>query len=236
MLFRSDDLTPNEIQQISLHSPIIQNHFASLSKKFDTAIVGGSLPVEIQSKIFNVATLYLPSGARVDHAKTHLFPGEHAYGIVEGDLVAVTEYRGVKMSMAICYEVEIPELVTAITHRGAELLLVPSFTSTPAGAHRVRTCAAARTIEAQIFVACAPAVGEMGNPVGPAFGQACVLSPADMGFPDDGILASGPADRQGVAIAELDLKTLANDRKHGNATTQFDRKRRESLYSTLAGL
>ncbi|MEY2634312.1 MAG: hypothetical protein RIS75_252 [Actinomycetota bacterium] len=229
----AEDLTPQQVLDLSIHSLHIQEYFAAKATEMDCAILGGSLPVLYDHKIKNIATLYFPDGSQLSHAKTHLFPGEHAYGIAEGDTVEVITFRGFAMSIAICYEVEIPEVITAHKNRGTDLLLVPSFTSSPAGAHRVHKCAAARAIENQIFVACAPATGTMPDPVGPAFGSACVLSPCDIGFPDDGILAIGTPNQTAIALATIDLETLQTARREGNAITVSDRARRAGLYPTL---
>lgn len=229
----AEDLTPQQVLALSAHSPIIQKYFETKAVQKNCAILGGSLPVLYNHKIKNVSTLFFPDGKQMAHAKTHLFPGEHAYGIAEGDTVEVVTFRGFAMSIAICYEVEIPEVITAHKNRGTDLLLVPSFTSSPAGAHRVHKCAAARAIENQIFVACAPATGVMSDPVGPAFGSACVLSPCDIGFPDDGIMAIGAANQTDVAIASLDFELLQTARREGNAITVLDRARRAELYPHL---
>jgi predicted amidohydrolase len=229
----ADDVTPDQIVELATASPEIQEYFAAKAISMDTAILGGSLPVLYNHLIKNVATLYMPDGSQMSHAKTHLFPGEHAYGITEGDKVEVVTFRGFAMSIAICYEVEIPEVITAHKNRGSDLLLVPSFTSSQAGANRVHKCAAARAIENQMFVACAPATGSMSDPVGAAFGAACVLSPCDIGFPDDGILAIGRTDTTDVALAVLDLDLLNIARREGNAITVADRARRSSLYPHL---
>jgi predicted amidohydrolase len=227
---QADDVTPEQVLELTSVSSEIQEYFAAKAIAMNTAILGGSLPVLYNHLIKNVATLYLPDGSQMAHAKTHLFPGEHAYGIAEGDRIEVVTFRGFAMSIAICYEVEIPEVITAHKNRGTDLLLVPSFTSSQAGANRVHKCAAARAIENQMFVACAPATGVMFDPVGPAFGSACVLSPCDIGFPDDGILAIGLPDQTDVAVAVVDLELLNTARREGNAITVADRARRASLY------
>jgi predicted amidohydrolase len=107
--------------------------------------------------------------------------------------------------------------VRAQVEAGAWLVLVPTCTDTLHGYTRVATCAAARAIENQCFVAITPTVGEA--PWSAALdvnrGRAAVFGPADRGFPADGVIAAGPPDEPAWVFAELDPALLDHVREHG---------------------
>jgi predicted amidohydrolase len=107
---------------------------------------------------------------------------------------------------------------------GAEILLVPSCTDPARGYFRVRTGAQARALENQIAVVHAPTVGLA--PWSPAVdvnvGAAAVYVPADLDFPDDGVLAIGVRDAPQWVHAEIDLDRLARCRLAGDVLNARD--------------
>lgn len=182
----------------------------------------------------NVAYLFGPGGETYTHSKTHIFPAEADWGTVEGDELAVHDIDGVTVGIAICYEAEIPEVCTALTALGAEVLLTPSYTFTEAGFWRVRHCAAARAIENQVYAVHCPTVSHLPEPLAPGYGRASVLSPCDLAFPPNGVLAEARTNEQDVITHELDLDLLHQNRASGAATTHKDRGRRRALYAKYA--
>ncbi|MBO3680486.1 nitrilase-related carbon-nitrogen hydrolase [Streptomyces sp. NEAU-YJ-81] len=184
----------------------------------------------------NIAHLFGPGGEVHTHSKTHIFPAEADWGTVEGDELAVHDVDGVTVGIAICYEAEIPEVCTALTALGAEVLLTPSYTFTEAGFWRVRHCAAARAIEDQVYVVHCPTVSRLPEPLAPGFGRASLLSPCDLAFPANGVLAEARTNEEDVITYELDLDLLHRNRASGAAPTHRDRIRRRALYTTHAQL
>ncbi|WP_432251726.1 nitrilase-related carbon-nitrogen hydrolase [Streptomyces sp. HNM1019] len=182
----------------------------------------------------NVAHLFGPGGELHTHSKTHIFPAEAEWGTVEGDELTVHDIDGVTVGIAICYEAEIPEVTTALTGLGAEVLLTPSYTYTEAGFYRVRHCAAARAIENQVYVVHCPTISHLTGPLAPGFGRASVLGPCDQAFPADGVLAEARTNEQDVIAHRLDLDLLHANRATGAAPTHRDRGRRAALYAKYA--
>src|SRR5690606_22604124 len=139
-----------------------------------------------------------------------------------------------KMAVAICYDVEFPELVRAAAHAGASLLVVPSDTDDRYGFLRVRYCAHARTIGNQMFVVHAPTVG--GLPRVPAvslhYGSAAILTPSDFAFARDGVLAEGLPGQEAVVVGELDLRLLDENRSFGTVLPLNDSHRTRALLKT----
>lgn len=219
------------LSRLHEYLPAYRELFAAESKARQTWILAGSTLALTSSGIQNVAHLFGPEGQESTHVKTHIFPAEGGWGTVEGDGLEVIDINGVTVGIAICYEAEIPEVSTILTRKGAEIILVPSYTFTEAGFYRVRHCAAARAIENQVYVVHCPVTGDLPAPLSPGWGRPSILSPCDLDFPANGVIAEGAENTQSTVTATLDLELLRENRRSGAATTYQDRKRRSSLYA-----
>ncbi|QOT24043.1 nitrilase-related carbon-nitrogen hydrolase [Paenarthrobacter sp. YJN-D] len=206
----------------------LMNDEAKSRRKF---VVAGSHLTDTPQGIRNVSHLYGPSGLVSTHAKTHLFPVEFSLGTGEGDTLGVSDLPFVRAGTNICYEAEIPECAATVVEQGAELLIVPSLTFTEAGFWRVRHCVQARCIENQVFAAHAGAGGPARGPFPGSYAKSSILSPCDNPWPASGVLAEAVANEDSVAIAELNLDDLRQNRKTGAATTFMDRRRRADRYA-----
>lgn len=237
-LFTIDpDWRSHEISQLTRISAYTDEYvalFVAEAARRDQWILAGTHLVATPGGHENVAFLFGPGGEVVRHAKTHIFPAEADWDTGEGDELAVHVIDGVTVGIAICYEAEIPEVCTTLTAMGAEVLLVPSYTFTEAGFWRVRHCAAARAIENQVYVVHCPTVSHLDAPLAPGWARASVLSPCDLVFPADGVLAEARTNEQDAITHELDLDLLAENRRTGAATTHTDRGRRRDLYAKYA--
>ncbi len=140
-----------------------------------------------------------------------------------------------RLAVAICYDVEFPELARAAARQGAYLLVVPSCTEDRQGFLRVRYCAQARAIENQLYVIHASTVGSL--PMVPAvsmnFGQASILTPSDFPFSRDGILAEGVPNQESMLIGELNMETIEDSRVHGTVVPLWDSRTTAEVVSTL---
>ena len=123
-----------------------------------------------------------------------------------------------RLAIAICYDVEFPEIARAAARQGAHILVVPSCTDDRQGFWRVRYCAHARAIENQLYVIHSGTVGSL--PMVPAvslnYGQASILTPSDFAFSRDGILAEGNPNQEMMVIGELNLETICESRSSGH--------------------
>lgn len=182
-------------------------------------LLGGSLPMPAEGgRIVNRAPLISAKGGLAFQEKRVMTRFEReAWGISAGAPPAVFETPWGLLGIAICYDVEFPDLVRAQTVAGAWAVLVPACTDTLAGFNRVRLAARARALENQCYVAVAPTVG-----AAPALatldanrGYAAVFGPVDRGFPEDGILARGPLDEAELVLARLDPARLERVRREG---------------------
>lgn len=193
----------------------------SLAKKNSIYIVAGTIPAfsdDSKDKILNRCHFFGPNGGHEVQSKLHMTRFEkEEWFVSEGSRLRVFETEFGKLSVAICYDVEFPEIARVAAREGAQILICPSCTDDRQGFLRVRYCAQARAIENQLFVIHSSTVGSL--PMVPAvslnYGQASILTPSDFAFSRDGIMAEGIPNQESMVIGELDLKLLEEGRKSG---------------------
>lgn len=205
--------------------PRLLGLFEELAVETGAILVAGSHPETEGGATRNTAFVFPPEGGVIRQAKLHCTPYEREQWGYEGaDELRLFPTPAGLAAVAVCYDVEFPELVRAAARAGAVILLVPSWTDDVQGSWRVRHCAAARCVENQIFAVCAPLTG--GLPGVPAFeqgrGQAAILSPCDLGFAEGGVVAAGRWHGDDCVVAEIDTAALAEARAKGTVTTLAD--------------
>nr|MDO8090108.1 nitrilase-related carbon-nitrogen hydrolase [Candidatus Sigynarchaeota archaeon] len=99
--------------------------FTELSREKGQYIVAGSHPTMKDGKLYNTGYIFCPDGRCFEHSKTHLFPLEPFMGISPGDRVEILETEKARVGLAICYEIEFPEVVRILTLKGAEIVFLP---------------------------------------------------------------------------------------------------------------
>jgi predicted amidohydrolase len=188
-------------------------------------LVAGSFPEAAPTRFVNRLRLWSPRGEGVAIEKLHMTRFEREkWNVVAGTTQRVVETSLGVLGVAICYDSEFPLTVRRLVTAGAQVILVPSCTDTPAGYHRVRVACAARALENQCFVVQSPTVGiaPWSLAADENFGAAAVFAPPDRGFPDDGILAIGPRDVPHWLLCDLDLTSLDRVRIEGQVLGHRD--------------
>ncbi|MFO1257150.1 MAG: nitrilase-related carbon-nitrogen hydrolase [Gammaproteobacteria bacterium] len=200
--------------------------YSSLSQKHDLYILPGTILIEVKTNQFvNRAYFFSPSGEYGFQDKLRLTVYEKLKkNIVPGEKQTVFETSFGKIGIAICYDVEFPELIRPLVLAGVKLILVPSYTNSAAGAARVLYCARARAIENQCYIVTASVVGPMTltREVEHCQGVTAILCPADKRFPNDGLLAQTQTEGPALVTANLDFMKLDWVRKHGNVRNFLD--------------
>lgn len=206
---------------------------SGLAKQHQLYLQGGTIPTRGEgATLYNEATLFGPSGDVGFQRKLHMTRFEHEDWLVSASAgLRVFETNFGRVAIAICYDVEFPEIARAAARLGAHLLLVPSCTDERQGYLRVRYCAHARAIENQMYVVQASTVGSL--PMVPAvslnYGQACILTPSDFAFSRDGILAEGVPNQESMVIGELNLKSIHDSRSGGTVLPLLDSERTSAM-------
>lgn len=220
------------------HAEAFDGLFKRLATDYERIIVGGTMPRLEGDRLLNVASVYFPGADPLHQAKLHLTPAERKiWKFSPGrDLLVIDTDFG-KFAVAICYDVQFPELVKILcNHHGVELLVVPYMTDDRRGTCRVTTCARARAIENQIYTVTAGMVGSLPlmTDLTSQFAQSGIYSPADFAFPMDGIATEAAANVEQVIVADLDLATLDRARSQGSVQT-FRDSQDDTLHTRFDG-
>jgi predicted amidohydrolase len=151
-----------------------------LDRPDKAAVLGTSPWVEDGGIVRNRAPIL--NCGRVHHQdKIHLTPWEGAF--TGGGPLRPWEFRGVRVAVVICLDVEIPEISVALRGMQPDLLLVPSATESVLGAERVGRCADARAVELGCHVGLCHLVGRMDSGlVDENLGRLAVFSPSQSAF------------------------------------------------------
>lgn len=199
--------------------PQYKQLFSELSRKHAMYIQPGTILERVASGYYrNRAYFFSPQGNIGFQDKLQLIEYEKNTGVIErGDAQSVFVTSLGKVGIAVCYDVEFPEIVRSLVFSGADIILVPSYTISSAGLHRVFLSCRARAIENQCYVAMSSVVGEvsLSRPVESTVGQAAIMGPIDVGFPDNGVLAQGKYGKVEVVSGRLSGKALQQVREHG---------------------
>jgi predicted amidohydrolase len=228
--FQPDDLRANlhasiaDLQQ--WRDPFLAAH-SHLATSLGITILAASFPWrQPDGSYTNRAWLCTPDGQSRFQDKIQMTRFEREQWLISGSRsLNVFDIPGARVGILICYDSEFPLLARQLTEAGASILLVPSCTDTDAGYHRVRLSCRARALEQQCFVLQAPTAGSA--PWSPALdintGEPAAFSPVDIGFPNDGILASGPLPTASPWLfVDLPLSRLQRVRSRGQVTNFND--------------
>ncbi|BAU94471.1 putative hydrolase [Corynebacterium suranareeae] len=184
---------------------------ASLAKQFGITIVIGEFEEAADGRVRNLAGIYFPDGTRSEYAKIHLFD---AFGNKESDEVepgttpTVVEVDGVKVGVAICYDIRFPKLFAELSRSGAEVIVAPtSWGAGPGKIEQWETLARSRALDSNSFVV---ALGQADPAVTGV--KAAASSPTGIGHS----LVSDPfghavielGKEESLEIVELDLELV----------------------------
>ena len=228
-----------QVRGLAAQAPAFVELMTSLAQKHRMYILAGTIPILDAGErrgLQRVVLLRARRAARAVQGKLHMTRFEVEDWKVRarsGVRVFNTDFG--KVGVAICYDVEFPEIARAAARAGAHILLVPSCTDDRQGFLRVRYCAQARAIENQMYVVVAHTVGSL--PMVPAvslnYGQAAILTPSDFAFSRDGILAEGHPNQEMMVIGELNLDTILDSRMTGTVLPLNDSRNTASIVADL---
>lgn len=210
------------LHEVARHQPQIDALYCALAAQHNLYILGASGPcftgANPKTRPSNRAVFYGPKGV-IGHQDKQImtrFERETWDVVPDGPLTLFDTPLG-KIGIVICYDSEFPLLARALVEAGAEILLVPSCTDSPAGFTRVRLGAMARAMENQCITVHSPTVGSCGfcPAVDENHGRAAIYGPPDRGFPANGILAETALNTPGWAYGDIDLAAIHDLRRDG---------------------
>lgn len=137
--------------------------------------------------------------------KTHLFGDVDQAQFAAGDvLCSVFEINGWRLALAICYDIEFPELARVLALRGADLIVTPTANMVPFNSVP-RRLVPARAEENALYIAYCNYVGSEGNFT--YNGQSCVCGP------DGQDLARAETQNDQLIFATMDRTQLDKSRQ-----------------------
>lgn len=225
-----------QVRDLAAQLPDFVECMTTLATRHALHIVAGTIPVLSGSadEVLNMCYFFSPRGTHGCQPKLHMTRFEtEDWRISPGSTLRVFDSSLGRVAIAICYDVEFPEIARAAARCGAQILVVPSCTDDRQGYLRVRYCAQARAVENQMYVIQSSTVGSL--PMVPAvslnYGQAAILTPSDFAFSRDGILAEGIPNQETMVIGELNLTTIVDARSSGTVLPLFDSGRAAEIAS-----
>ena len=208
---------------LALHERLAREHAVTL--------VAGSFAVAQGEGYVNRAYVFGPQGPQGHQDKLLMtrFEAEEWF-IDPGAGVQVFAAGDISFGVAICYDSEFPHLARAQAELGAELLVVPSFTASRAGFTRVKVGSMARALENQCYALHAPLLADApwSYALEDAVGQAGLYAPADIGLPEDGVVAQGEWNAPGWLVRDLDFGLTRRVREDGHVLNWRDREAGQS--------
>ncbi len=205
--------------------------FNGLSVKYNVNIIGGTQFTLDGDRLLNSAYLFRRDGTQARQDKLHITPNERRWwGVSNGHKLEVFETDRGRISILICYDVEFPELGRLAAEKGADIIFVPFNTDERSGYMRVRHCAQARCVENHLYAVLSGCTGNLPlvDNVDLHYAQSSILSPSDIEFGRDGVVAEAAANIETVVIHDVDLELLKRQRRSG--TVQNWKDRRKDLY------
>jgi predicted amidohydrolase len=231
---QNDLLVAQEVPWMAAQSLRLLEPIQRLADHYNIAILAGTVPVAVEidscNTYVNRSHFFSPNKLVQYQDKLCLTPGEKEVGgwlLTAGNTVQLIEYKGIKIAILICLDIEMPALSVLLAPLDIDLILVPSMTSKEAGYNRVFGCAKARAIELQAAIAVVGPIGRAGEDESKRdqFSSAAAFYlPCEESLGHQGVLAQRevtkgdvlePLDQE-LLIGELDLMHIRSLR-HGAA-------------------
>jgi predicted amidohydrolase len=125
--------------------PWLNDHIRENFKQ-EALIVLGTGPYHAPgTNRFSNRTAVVTSSGLYTQDKIALTPFEATF--VAGTDRPIYHFKGAKIAVLVCFEVEMPSIGMSLKQEGVDLILVPAATETSVGFDRVQRCASARAVE-----------------------------------------------------------------------------------------
>ncbi len=225
---------PEAIRELAKYTSVITKRFSELAISYNINIITGSMPEIFNNKLYNTGYVCRRDGTVERYEKLHTTPDEvKVWGLEGGSELKVIDTDCGKIGVLICYDVEFPELGRLLADSGMNILFVPFLTDTQNGFSRVKSCARARAIENECYVAMTGSVGNLPkvHNMDINYAQAMVFTPCDFAFPTEGIKAEATPNTEMILIADVDIDLLRELNQFGSVRNLKDR--RKDIYEVI---
>jgi predicted amidohydrolase len=188
-----------ELAWMASLTPALIDRYEALAQELNMAIIVGSLPHDRgDGQLYNRAWMVFPDRPRISHDKLVLTPGEKNpddWFFTPGERITIIEWRGVRMAILVCLDIEQPHTAHLLSDKDIDLILVPSMTGKVAGYNRVFDCAKARAVELMCAVSVTGMLGKShynGKDREQHAAGASVYIPCEVQFGESGVFAITP--------------------------------------------
>jgi 5-aminopentanamidase len=196
----------------------------------DALVVGGFCERGPDGRLYNSSALVDGEGVAAVYRKLHLW-GEEARWFSPGEEPApVVDTRYGRIGLAVCYDIEFPELTRGLALEGAELIALPANwphgEAPPDGRPILHSLAAVTAYLNRVFVA---VCDRSGSERGVEFEGGSVIADPD------GWLRAGPVENRGeeTLSADCDL-SIARDKRTSPTNDAFADRRPSRYVAALA--
>jgi predicted amidohydrolase len=195
--------------------------WAAEAARGDALVVGGFCELSADGRLFNSSALVDGNGVVAVYRKVHLWDRERFWFSPGESPAPVIATRHGSIGLAVCYDVEFPELTRGLALHGAELIALPTNwprdDAPPDGRPVLHSLAGMTAYLNKLFVA---ACDRCGTERGVEFeGGSVIAGP-------DGAFRAGPVADRGVTtlFADCDLSEAADKRTSDRNDAFADRR------------
>jgi 5-aminopentanamidase len=187
----------------------------------DALVVAGFCELAPDGRLFNSAALLDADEVLAVYRKVHLWGEERRWFAGGEESAPVVPTRLGRIGLAVCYDVEFPELTRGLALDGAELIAVPTNwpreEAAPDGRPILHSLAATTAYWNKIFVAVCDRCGTE---------RACEFEGGSVIAGPDGTLRAGPVAHRGVQTLHADCDLVqARDKRTGVHNDAFADRR-----------
>jgi predicted amidohydrolase len=179
----------------------ISEFCADLARKHEVFLIPGSLYEKEGNKIYNTAPVFDPRG-QLMACYRKMYPWRPYEKTCSGSESVVFDVAEVgRVGVCICYDLWFPEVTRDLVLKGAEIIVVPTFTGTQDRRQEIILCRAA-AISNQCYVVSVNASGKGSK------GQSLIVDP-------EGNIMQMAEQRPENLMAMLDLNRVDQVRRYG---------------------
>jgi predicted amidohydrolase len=204
--------------------------WAAEAARGDALVIGGFCELAADGSVYNSSALVDGDGVVAVYRKLHLWDAEARWFSAGDEQAPVIDTRHGKIGLAVCYDIEFPELTRGLALAGAELIVLPAnwpHDPDPVDGRPVlHSLAAVTAYFNKVFVA---VCDRCGTERGVEFqGGSVIADPA-------GSLRAGPVSDRGTSTisADCDLNT-ARDKRTSQRNDAFADRRPDQYLAALA--
>jgi predicted amidohydrolase len=204
--------------------------WAQEARRGEAVVIGGFAELGSDGEVYNSSALVDGDGSVTVYRKLHLWGREASWFAPGEDPAPVVETRYGRIGLAVCYDIEFPELTRGLALAGAELIAIPANwpldDSPPNGQPILCSLASMTAYFSKVFVA---VCDRCGSERGAEFEGGSVIA-----GPQGAILAGPIANRAAETIfADCELAT-ARDKRTSARNDAFADRRPEHYQGALA--